>query len=80
MRFFFLSSYFLFYFTLLNMVFINSWQRPLPVLHQSQEDLLVVMTVCHSASKENSLGIEAETEKTGQGPTPQTNGSRSLKT
>lgn len=72
MRFFFFSFFlfFLFYFTLLNVVFINSWQGPLPMLHQFQEDLLVVMTVCHSASKENSPGIEAETEKPGQGPIP----------
>lgn len=80
MRFLFLlSSYYfiLFYFALLNVVFINSWKRPLSVLHQSQEDLLVVMSVCHSASKVNSLSIEAEAEKTGQGLIP--NGSRSLK-
>lgn len=45
------------------MVFINSWTRPLSLLHQFQEALLVVMAVCHSASKVNSLGIEAEEER-----------------
>lgn len=44
------------------MVFINSWMKPVSLLHQFQEALLVVMAVCHSASKVNSLGIEAEAE------------------
>lgn len=33
-------------------------------LHQFQEALLVMMAVCHSASKVHSLGIHAEAEKT----------------
>lgn len=46
MRFlFFPFFFFLLNFTLFNVVFINSWKKPLSVLHQSQEDLLVVMAL-----------------------------------
>lgn len=38
-------------------------------------DLLVVVVVCHSAFKVNSLGTEAEAEETGPSLIPMTNGS-----
>lgn len=77
MRFlFFLTLISFLFFSLLNVVLINSWTRPLSVMHCSQEDLLV-MAVCHSASEVNSLGIDIEAEQTEQRLIPKTNSSSS---
>ena len=77
MRFlFFLTLISFLFFSLLNVVLINSWTRLLSVMRRSQEDLLV-MAVCHFASKVNSLGIDIEAEQTERRLIPKTNSSSS---
>lgn len=77
MRFlFFLTLISFLFFSLLNVVLINSWTRPLSVMRCAQEDLLV-MAVCHSASEVNSLAIDIEAEQTEQRLIPKTNSSSS---
>ena len=56
MRFLFFLTPLSFLFSLLNVFCINSWTRLLSLFHCSQEDLLV-MAVCPSASKVNSLAL-----------------------